>query len=276
MRIINTNFVDTATTISASNENAEYPVENVQDQRLGNRFRSTTTSVIVSLVESVITDNPVAVAVIGHNLSSSATITFQLDQHSDFSTATSESLIWNQDMILKFIDKTSLAPTMELLDESSGELLDESGGTLLVDYNYIYHRFVFSDASNPDGYISIGRLWVGTYFQITPSSLLDFKITYTNSDINIYGINRQKFSLPGVIWRRFDLSFPPSDNTMISTINDLIDQVGKHSSFIFCNFDDLTTYAVVYPAYVSIKDDIGFTHESRQRYRYQLVLEEDL
>ena len=276
MRISDTNYIDSATTLIASNENSLYPISLVQDQRLGNQFRSTTTSVTITLTEASIVSAPVVVAIMGHNLTEDATITFQLDQHSDFSTATSETLIWNEDMILKFIDKTALVPTVELLDESSGELLDESGGTLLVDYNYTWHRFVISDATNPDGYISIGRLWIGEYWSITPSSLLDFKITYTTSDINIYGKDRQKFALAGVVWRKFELSFPPTDNTMISTLNDFIDRVGNHSSFIFCNFDDLTTYSIVYPCYVSLVSETGFSHDNRMKFKYSLEMEEDL
>ena len=63
---------------------------------------------------------------------------------------------------------------------------------------------------------------------------------------------------------------------MISTIIDFIDDVGHHKSFIFCNFDELDTYAIVKPCYVSLSGDIGFNHGERQKYSYRLSMEEDL
>jgi len=274
MRIVNNNFIDTATTIAATSENADYPVENLQDQRLGLVFQSTAASVTISLTESSISDNPVAVALLGHNLTHDATVTFQLSEYSNFASAVSEVMTWNENMILKFIDYSGLES--ELLDESGGELWDESGGTLLVYYNYIYHRFVISDATNPDGIITLGRAWVGDYITVSPSSLLDFKVTYKNSDVNIYGIHRTKFSVPGVVWRKFDMNFPPTDNAMIETIGALIDQVGLHTSFIFCNFDSVRDYQIVEPCYVSISGDIGFSHDGLDRFKWSLNLEEEL
>lgn len=248
MRIISENYAD-ALTLVPSNVDTAYPIANVQDQRLSTKFHSTTTSVYITVNSTAVESEPLAIALLGHNLTSSATIVFQLSEVSDFSTVVSEIMTWDDDIILKFIDYSGTSNS--------------------------YNRFYISDATNPDGHIELGRVWVGPYLNITPSSLLDFSVTFKNSDINIYGKDRQKFSLSGAVWRKFDLSFPPTDTTMIDEILDLIDRVGFHSSFIFCNFDTIRDFSIVEPCYVSITGDVGFTHESRMKWKYSLQLEED-
>lgn len=273
MRIISENYADSLT-LTPSNVDASYPITNVQDQRLSVKFHSTTTSVYITVNSTAVELEPLAIAILGHNLTSSATILFQLSEFSDFSTVASQIMTWDDEIILKFIDESSMPA--ELLTETGDELLTETGDELWQWFNYIYNRFYIDDPTNSDGYISIGRLWVGPYLDISPSSLLDFAVTLKNSDINIYGKDRQKFSLPGVVWRKFDLSFPPTEIAMIDEILDLIDRVGYHSSFIFCNFDTIRDYEIVEPCYVSITGDVNFTHERRMKWKYSLQLEEDL
>jgi len=273
MRIISENYADSITLVP-SNVDAAYPITNVQDQRLSTKFHSTTTSVYITVNTASVESEPLAIALLGHNLTSSATVVFQLSEFADFSTVASQIMTWNEGIILKFIDESSMPA--ELLTETGVELLTETGDELWQWYNYIYNRFYISDATNPDGYISLGRVWVGPYLNITPSSLLDFGVTLKNSDTNIYGKDRQKFSLPGVVWRKFDLTFPPTETAMIDKILDLIDYAGRFRSLIFCNFDEIRDYQIVEPCYVSITDDIGFTHEEQMKFSYGLTLEEDL
>ena len=116
---------------------------------------------------------------------------------------------------------------------------------------------------------------MGDYLTVSPSSLLDFKVYKKRSDINIYGKDRQKFSIPGVSWRRIELKFPPTDNTMLSSILDWFDMVGLYRSFIFCNFDTIRGYPLVEPLYCSIDGSITFTHDKSMKFSYELSLEED-
>lgn len=278
MRIADTNYVDEATLFTASSENASYPIENTQDQRLSLKYQSTGVSTILTITGATLSDIPAGIALLSHNLTSSATIVFQLSKDSDFSTGIHENLTWNEGIILKFFNYSGY--DTELLDESGSVLLDEDGEEL-VGYgptfnNYIYYKFTITDSTNPDAYIELGRVWVGPYISISPSSLLDFKVTYKNSDTNIYGLHRTKFALPGVVWRKFDFNFPKTNTTMLDQIQDFIDNVGTYKSFIFCNFDTIRGYEIVEPCYVSLTDNVGFTHESNMQFKYSISMEEDL
>jgi hypothetical protein len=119
-------------------------------------------------------------------------------------------------------------------------------------------------------------LWIGDYIQIDPSSTNDFQVIKKRDDTVVYGKNRQKYASIGNGWRRFELTFPRTAGTTLTAIQTLYDTVGNHSSFIFCNFNDLRTYPLVDPCYVSIDGEMGFSHTTRQFYTYGLSLEEDL
>lgn len=151
-----------------------------------------------------------------------------------------------------------------------------SGQTILkfLTSTYIkkYWRFTFGS----QGDLSIGRLWLSDYITVSPSSLLDFKVAKKRSDLVMYGKDRQKFSNPGVGWRKFEFNFPKSDYDMIKKIEDLYDDVGLHTSFIFANFDSIRDFQLVEPCYVSFAAELNFTHSSYQKYSYGFVLEEDL
>lgn len=255
MRVIYGNFVDELTSIVASNENIEYPVTNLTDQRLTTLYRSTANSVTISMEGDKIPVTPMAVALIGHNLSSSATITFQISEYSNFLTTIDETLVWNEGIILKFFDYS---------------------GTISESSDYRYYRIIIADPLNPDGYVELSRVYLSGYLNITPSSLLDFSVTVRTSDRNLYSIHRDKFAIEGKTWRVFDLRFPASDKDMINSISDFIDTVGLHTSFIFCNFDSIRDYPIVEPCYCSIANDVEFTNLDYMKMSYNLSLEEDL
>ncbi len=251
MRVAYTNLIDslTLTAFTVIGTATGYPITNVQEQRLSVRYRTatpTTQSVIINFG----TAQTVTTAVIlGHNISTSATASScLLSGCNDGSTWSSITTITrNASTMLKFFATTTNQ----------------------------YFKFSINDPSNADGYIEIGRLWLGTYSQIEPSSLLDFTVTKKNSDIVTYGKNRQKYATPGETWRSFEMSFPPTGGSALTVITDLYDAVGKHDSFIFANFDTSYAYDIVTPCYVNIIDDIGFTHTKRQRYEFSIAMEEN-
>ena len=197
---------------------------------------------------SIDSDKRISVAaVMSHNLLASSTVRIE-GNNSD---------AW---------DDPELSETIEIPNG------DKMGLTFLDDfYIYKYWRFYFDGAGNYE----IGRLWLGEYETISPSSLEEFTVTKKRDDIVVYGHNRQKYASVGHGWRAIEFTFPRTSMTTLSVIQTLYDTVGNHSSFIFCNFDSLRTYNLVEPIYCSISGDVGFSHSTRQFYTYGLSLEED-
>lgn len=201
-----------------------------------------------------------AVAIMGHNISPEAEIKVQLNDWNEWnytdgsgSSIIEQSLTWHED-----------TPILYFFPER---------------YKRRFAKFTINDPNNDAAAIEVGRFWIGEYLDISPSSLIDFKVTKKNSDRTIYGRNRQKWSDEGVDWRKFDLSFPVSAvataASLLDKVQRMYDSVGAAHSVIFCNFDSIRDYQIVEPCYCSIVGDMEFQHRRSQRYTWGLTLEED-
>jgi hypothetical protein len=254
MRIAYSNFIDalSSSSILASSEDSSYPVTNVQDQRLTVKWYSedaTTHTVVIDLGATAACS---IFAVLSHNLVSGGTV------------------------VVNGNDDIASGLTWVTSGQSSTQTITYNAGIMLSFVSPISNRYwKFTFSGQTQNGIQIGRLWIGDYINISPSSLNDFSVEKKRDDIIVYGRNRQKYGSVGNTWRRFNLSFPKTNGTMLSSIQTMYDTVGNHSSFIFCNFDSLRTYELVEPCYVSIDGDLSFNHVGRQYYTYSLALEED-
>jgi hypothetical protein len=254
MRVAYTNLIDAVTTASivASSEDTSFPVDNVQDQRLTTKWHSEDVTTATVVIDLGATAACTIFAVLSHNLVSGGTVT--VNGNDDIASgltwvtsgeSSTQTFTYNANAMVKFISSLSNR----------------------------YWKFTFSGQTQNG--IQIGRLWIGTYLSISPSSLDDFRVTKRRDDIVVYGRNRQKYASPGNTWRRFELTFPKTGGSMLTSIQTFYDAVGNHSSFIFCNFDDLRTYELVDPCYCSVEGDLSFSHVGRQYYTYSMIFEED-
>ena len=285
MRIAYDNDFDTDTSPTVTSEETRYPFSNTRDQRLSTKWRSTSTVAQTIVVQpNLDVGGTFTAAILGHNLSSAATVSLALNHDDSWgSPRYSTTLTVVDGIILKFVAEVPNYDGDNLLLESGDNLLMESGDAILLEEStWEYARFVITDTSNTDGYVEAGRFFLGPYLSIDPSSLHDFTVVKKRSDTVIYGKDRHKFANPGVGWRRFELTFPPTDGTMLAEIQDMYDSVGNHTSFIFANFNllrvaDGKEYQIVEPCYVSIDGDITFQRTGRGglKFNYSLALEED-
>lgn len=280
MRISYNNCIDSLpiSAMTATSILIDYPLSNIQDQRLSMTMRSTAVSAFsITIDASALTDVPInTFALLGHNLSSAATIVLDMNIENSWPGVTSQTVTWNSDVILKFF--TTIDTDADyILTESGDYLITEDSYFIVSEFGgYNWFQIRISDPSNTDGYIELGRVWLGDYLTISPSSLLDFKVTKKRSDIVMYGRGRQKFATKGVGWRLFDFNFPVTENTMIEKIITMYETVGNYKSFLFMNFDDILGYKLVAPVYCSINGELALQHDSNMRFSYSLQLEEDL
>lgn len=247
MRIAYTNLIDsiTSTSMTALTTAAGYPIANVQDPRLTKVWTSDATTTQTVIVDLGSAQAISVLAIVGHNIASTATCVAN-GNATDVWTAPSvtQSITWNSGIMLAFISPQT----------------------------YQYWRFSFTGLTQA---VSIGRLWLGGYSDIDPSSTQEFSVELKTDDTVVYGRRRQKYASPGATWRKINLRFPPNSVTSLSVIENIYRTVGKHQSFIFCNFNDLRTYPLVDPLYGSFGEDLAFTHQRNQRYDFSLSIEED-
>jgi len=249
MRIAYTNLLDdlVLADFTPSGTATGFPITNVQEQRLSVRWRSVTPTAQSVIIDFGTAQTIDTAAILGHNISSSASSITVLTASDGSTWSTIGTLVHNADAMLVFASATNQ-----------------------------YFQFSIDDPLNSDGYVEVGRLWLGSYVTISPSSLLDFRVVKRRSDMVTIGKNRQKYASPGVGWRRFEMSFPATGGSILSAIQTMFDTVGNHSSVIFTNFDtEYADYPIVYPVYASIEGDLSFTHDKRQKYAYSIILEEN-
>lgn len=289
MRIAYRNIVDgmSSNNITCATADPNFPVSNIQDQRLSMyTLAGTTAEFVFDFTGHGYKIN--TVALLGHNISSSASIYIYFNYINDWTNpAVTQVLTWNKDVIMKFLDTPVYVGTAEienaneltsnvipidyLTTEDGNLLITESGDSLIRQDKYAFAKVkIVNNVA-----VQLGRVWMGDYLTVLPSSLLDFKVYKKRSDINIYGKDRQKFSIPGVSWRRIELSFPASSSDMVKSIYNMYKYVANSKSFIFCNFDTIRGYPLVEPLYCSIDGSITFTHDKSMKFSYDLALEED-
>lgn len=97
---------------------------------------STSVTIVIDLGTPV---NITACVLFGHNLTDDATVTLQAH--------TSDS--WGAPSYSQALSVSADMPVTQYLDEE-----------------YCYWRMVISDAANPDGYVEIGNLYLGTYMEL--------------------------------------------------------------------------------------------------------------
>jgi len=273
--------------LTCATVNPNYPISNVQDQRLGFcSMMASTSSILIDFTGHGYKIN--TIALLGHNLSSSATISVSFNYINNWTNPpVTQVLSYNNGIILKFLDTPIYVGTTEienanelkimvvtidfLTTESGDFLITESGDFIIRQDKYAFAKVSITNTNT----IQLGRIWMGDYLQISPSSLLDFEVDVMNNDSVIYGTDRQKFASSGIQWRKIKLTFPSTDNTMITSIVNMYKEIGTYKSVIFCNFDTIRGYPLVEPLYCSIDCSITFTHNESMKFTYSLNLEED-
>ena len=211
--------------ITVNSQIVNYPVSNVIDSRLSRVFKTsaTTTAEIVFDLGSALSVDSVCIA--NHNFTSSATVKIQ-GNASDVWTSPSidETLTYNSKIINKVIASAS----------------------------YRYWRIQVVDATNPDGAISIGRIWIGESYE-TPGIAPAVSVSYNSTSNKSRSISGQSYLDINYKYHNFSVSHPVITHDEKSEFEEILDDVDIGIPF-FVEFDeecvDLTVYYVTLDATV--------------------------
>ena len=190
MRFLYSNLFDTAGyTLTENSEESTYPVENTQDYQLSKHYRTTGDTSewvkIDGLASEAITANIAFIA--GHNITSGATtIKIQGSNTDSWSPPT--------------VDETITHSTGVMWDAFTSDDLR-------------YWRWLIADASNPDTYLKIGRLGLGTYFDLTNWPATDFDPRPIDTSTSRRSPTGQLYGNEGVIYYEYDYYFSHLTNT---------------------------------------------------------------
>ena len=191
-------------TLTPSTENPNFEVENIQDTRLSRYFRTVLDAAQDIVIDAGGSTTASYFAILNHNLSSGATIKLQGNNTDAWGApAFDEALTWNVDMIVFNFTEVS----------------------------YNFWRLYIDDPANPDNYIKIGHLYLGTFLQM-PYMKVDQVLTVkTMSKVKIsesgqaYGDEKYSFRNPKI-------NFPRISQTQRLAIQAMFDTVKNVRPFI--------------------------------------------
>ena len=194
-------------TLTPSSENPNYPIGNLQDSRLSRHFRFTgdTAENIVISNGGVSKISASYVAVLGHNLTAAAVVKIEgNDLDAWGAPAFTATITWSADIMLK--------------DFTEAE--------------YFYWRFTFVDAANPNTYIKVGLLYLGTYYQVLQGFEKNFNNQLVNTDISHFSDSGQSYSRKGINFRVYKFSFTWWEDAVKRQVETIVKSVGKSDPFI--------------------------------------------
>lgn len=200
MRILWDNQYDlSGNTITANSESSVYGLSNLEDYQLVKVYRSTGDAAEWVKIDAGAgnTITATCAAICSHNLTSGATIKIQ--GHTADSWAGPD------------VDET--------FTHDDGDMVKTFSSA-----SKRYWRFSFADGSNPDGYIEIGRLFLGTYLTLD-NPHTDFPYEVIDTSIVDSSITGQSYGDEGVTIRSYSFNWNHWTNTEKTNIVTMFEDV---------------------------------------------------
>lgn len=204
IRILYNQIFDSATISSSSEASTSLIDDNVVDEFVAKKWRSTGDSTEYLLFDLGSSTTIKMVAIFSHNLTSGATITLQGNDTDSWGSPTyDETVDWSAVAIVQFLNETLR-----------------------------YWRIVINDASNPDGYIEIGRVCGGSYYE--PAINITDKVRKAINDPSVIteSEGRQGYSIVKPKYRTYTISFDLIPLTQQDELETIFRFVGKHKPIV--------------------------------------------
>jgi len=243
------NFADAAE-LTASSETTGLPATNLLDPRPTRVWR-TSGAASENLVLDLLTAESVSLAaLLEHNLTSDATLTLQANSSDAWEAPPlEESLAWHGGLIVKFFAAAE----------------------------YRYWRLLIADAGNPDGFIQLGRIWLGGYFQPSRDFGKDFSLRRVDPSPVVYSDSGSKSVGERTPYRVVELNFPGTDEK--AEFEQLIEVAGVGGDLIAALdpvnavwSDGLHDYTL----YCHLESAPEWSHRVNQRWSLRLRLRETI
>lgn len=182
------NRIDTSTFGSYGSWEASLPLTNLQNRRLAKVARSTdATNASTRLQFTLDTARVIgAIGIVNHNLSSVATYRYRVYSDSGYTTLAYDSNVQSVWPLMPF-------GTYEWEDLSFWDLTitDETAALFTKTLIHIptasvseqYYQLEFFDSTNTDGYVQLGRIFVGAIYQPTYNMNLGASIGYESGTL---------------------------------------------------------------------------------------------
>lgn len=246
MRFVYTNYFDSYT-VSASNEDGNYPASNLQDSRLSKVWRTTSLTSQTATIDSGTgnTLTPTFAALLNTNFSTGATIKIQGSSSSGFTSST--------ELSLSRVDADFVGSFLSLSAKR-------------------FWRFLVKDTGSTDTYMRAGRAWLGTYITLGVSVEKDFPEELIDSSIYSLSYSGQHYGDAGVVRKGYNLKIPYLNSTQKTALETFLVTVKKSKNFITI-FNE-TSLGQIKPVYGFKSKDHAYKHIYNNQWECNLQIEE--
>lgn len=198
-------FKTDSAAITTASEVTGLPAENVAQEFVGKVWRSTADTGQWVKFDLGSAGKITMLAIFGHNLTSAAVVTLEANSSDDWTSPPySKALTWNALAIVEFLDQT-----------------------------YRWWRITIEDGANPDGYIEIGRICAGEYYEpavnvveTAKKSLVDPSTVEESDGRNEWCVERAKY-------RTFSVSFSDIDAAQQGELETMFRAIGITRPLVF-------------------------------------------
>lgn len=236
MIIFTNNKIDNST-LSATNENANFPVENIQNTHLVDRLRTTATSTVITVTFDA-QYNIDSIVLGGHNLSPYATISVEYLQGGSYSSLGSVSVELENDNAL-------LLNTGDYLLLNTGDKLLLNSTVRTNPYGTFDKVFAdglkitISDSENENGYIEIGRIYAGVYYETEKIGGAPVEDRNSTTKYNV-SISGQAYRVTGYEYDSFNYYVPKITQDELTEIREQFDNFSQNGASFIVPYDSCT------------------------------------
>lgn len=224
-------FTDSILTVT--NEDSNYPIENIYDTRLSKIYRSLTTEIRILFDAGLgYTLTPDSVTINAHNISDTATIRIEgNDSDSWGSPSFSQEITYNELCMLEFFTASA----------------------------YRYWSIYIDDPTNADGYIQIGHSFLGNYLSIDMPIGNDFSFFIRENSKKSTSPTGQVYGHNSGVWLKgYNLKLDWITNAEKDSLLAMYDYIRNFKPFYFIIDENYTDDMPV--LYCTIDNELEFTH----------------
>lgn len=240
--LIDNAIVDAAAVLTATSQVGNLPAVNVQDVHPTKVWRAATVTTERLTIDAGAADAADAFAIVGHNLQAAATVTLEAN--------TTDS--WGSPPFSTTLVPSVGLPTLKTFTSQS----------------FRWWRLTLTDATNPDGYVELGRLMIGTMADLSFQGR-GVSVPWTDERPRA---DKQSVSLGGELYTdigeemaAYAFEFRWVDTTHRNLIRSTFRTVGRHTPFMFTLFDP-PDVDVLGPDYVVLANDLASEHHGHGRF----------
>lgn len=260
LRIWWNNLADaTATTVTASEAATGFPASNIQETFRQVRWRSNNVTGTKTVTFDLGSSKALTVAgLLDHNMTSAATV--QLRKSSD-------NFVANDVLVATF--------TMSRTDDDSETVILDPAVAYITSTSERYWRISIADSGNADGYVEMGRVFLGTYTEMTKNYMVGWGIKPVDLSI-------RRRSLNGVVhvnvkpqYRTLDLAFRVVTRVQKDAIRKIADSIGANKAAWF-DVDPDNAARDLYVIYGRLAEVPRFENTRWNLWSLSLTIEEDV